>query len=62
MPKRKPSGQRKHYGLSLDPQIMQEIQHLAIDQDRYVNDLIEEGMLELLKKHRGKKGETGHHS
>ena len=34
---------------------MLEIQHLALDADRYVNELIEEAMRDLLKKYREKK-------
>jgi hypothetical protein len=33
---------RKVFGLSLDQQLMRDIQYLALDQDRYVNDMIAE--------------------
>lgn len=46
---------RKMFGLSLDRQLMLDIQHLALDQDRYVNDMIEEAGKDLLKKYREKK-------
>lgn len=34
---------------------MAEIQHVSIDEDRYVNELVEEGLRDLLKKHREKR-------
>ena len=42
---------RKVFGLSLDRQLMLDIQHLALDQDRYVNEMIEEAVRDLLKKY-----------
>ncbi|HBH81019.1 MAG TPA: hypothetical protein DDY39_14430 [Nitrospira sp.] len=45
---------RKVFGLSLDRQLMLDIQHLALDQDRYVNEMIEEAAKDLLKKYREK--------
>lgn len=49
-----PEKRRKVFGLSLDRQLMLDIQHLALDQDRYMNDMIEEAAKDLLKKYRGK--------
>lgn len=46
---------RKTFGLSLNRQLMLEIQHLALDQDRYVNELLEEAARDLLKKYGEKK-------
>ena len=51
MAKDKESGPRKHYGVSLDKQLMLDVQHLALDMDCYVNELLEEAMRDLLKKH-----------
>jgi hypothetical protein len=31
------------------------VQHLALDKDRFVNDLVEEGLRALLMKHREKR-------
>ena len=45
---------RKTYALSLNRELMLEIQHLALDEDRFVNDLVEEGLRDLLKKRREK--------
>ena len=47
-------GKRKPYGLSLDPDLMKEVRHLAVDEDRNVNDLLEEAMKDLLKKFKKK--------
>ena len=33
---------------------MLEIQHLAIDQDRYINELTEEALRDLMEKYEGK--------
>lgn len=45
---------RKVFGLSLDRQLMRDVQYLALDQDRYVNDMIEEAAKDLLRKYREK--------
>ena len=45
---------RKTFGLSLNRELMLEIQHLALDQDRYVNELLEEAARDLLKKYADK--------
>lgn len=43
---------KKTYALRLSRELMLEIQHLALDQDRYVNEMIEEAAKDLLKKYR----------
>ena len=48
----KPPSKRKPFGLSLDQDLMKEIKHLAVDEDRNVNDVLEEAMRDLLKKHK----------
>lgn len=45
---------RKVFGLSLNQQLMLDIQHMALDQDRYTNDLVEEALKDVLKKYGGK--------
>jgi len=40
---------KKVFGLNLDRQLMLDVQHLSLDQDRYVNDMIEEAGKNLLK-------------
>ena len=46
---------RKTFGLSLNRELMLEIQHLALDQDRYVNELLEEAARDLLTKYMRKR-------
>jgi hypothetical protein len=45
---------KKTYALRLSRELMLEVQHLALDEDRYVNDMIEEAAKDLLKKYREK--------
>lgn len=45
---------RKVFGLNLDQQLMRDVQYLALDQDRFVNDMMEEAARDLLKKYRDK--------
>lgn len=52
-PVKEPS--KKTYALRLSRELMLEIQHLALDQDRYVNEMIEEAAKDLLKKYREKR-------
>jgi hypothetical protein len=60
MAKDKESNARKHYGVSLKKELMLDIQHLALDRDCYVNELLEEAMQDLLKKYAsGKKKPAG---
>lgn len=42
---------RKTYALSLNRELMLQIQHLALDQDVYINELMEEAAKDLLKKY-----------
>lgn len=46
---------RKTYALSLNRELMLEVQHLALDQDRYINEVTEEALKDLLKKYRDKR-------
>jgi hypothetical protein len=55
MPKPLPEENRKQYGLRLSTALMKDIQHLAVDTDRWMNDLIEEAARDLLKKYRDKR-------
>jgi len=48
----KETGKRKTYGLSLEQGLMKEVKHLAVDEDRNVNDVIEEAMRDLVKKYK----------
>ena len=46
---------KKNYGLRLDQGLMRELSHLAVDADRWLNELIEEAVRDLLKKYRDKR-------
>ncbi len=48
---------RKQYGLRLRVRLMRELRHLAVDKDKNLNDLVEEAIADLLKKHHGRKKE-----
>ena len=41
---------KKNYGLRLDQGLMKELNHLAVDEDRWLNDLVEEAIHDLLKQ------------
>lgn len=45
---------RKAFGLRLDQALMKELKYLGVDQDRNLNDLVEEAIKDLLKKHKKK--------
>jgi len=47
-------GNRKAYGLRLDQSLMKELKYLGVDQDRNMNDLVEEAIRDLLKKYKKK--------
>lgn len=55
MAREKTEAQKKTYGLRLVQALMKELNHLAVDQDRWVNDLVEEAIRDLLKKYEKKK-------
>jgi hypothetical protein len=57
MAKSKKESDRKLFGVRMDRAIMVQLQHLATDQDKYVNELLEEAAKDLLKKYR-EKGRT----
>ena len=48
---KKPTGERKVYGLRLARGLMRAVQHLGIDFERPANDLVEEALRDLLKKY-----------
>jgi hypothetical protein len=52
MPRKKPALGRKTYGLRLDQALMKDLQYLGVDQERWINDLVEEAIRDLLKKYR----------
>jgi hypothetical protein len=50
---------RKTYAVSFNRALMLELQHLALDEDRFVNELLEEAARDLLKKYREKSLKRG---
>jgi len=48
---------RKAYGLRLEQALMKELKYLGVDQDRNMNDLVEEAIRDLVKKYK-KKGKS----
>jgi hypothetical protein len=51
----KAEAQKKNYGLRLDQTLMRELNHLAVDEEKWVNELVEEAVRDLLKKYREKR-------
>ena len=45
---------RRQYGLRLDPQLMREVAHISVDEDKQLNELVEEALRDLVKKYRDK--------
>ncbi len=46
---------KKNYGLRLDQALMKDLAHLAVDEEKWVNEMIEEAVRDLLNKYRGKR-------
>jgi hypothetical protein len=46
---------KKTYGIRLDHGLMKDLQYLGVDENRWINDLVEEAIQDLLKKYREKK-------
>jgi predicted transcriptional regulator len=59
MPRTKSAKPRKTFAVSLDPELMREVQHLALDRDKWANELVEEALQDLLKKYAGAKRKSG---
>lgn len=51
----KATGQKKTFGLRLNQELMKELSHLAVDKERWVNDLVDEAIRDLLKKYQKQK-------
>ncbi len=51
----KPTVQKKTFGLRLNQDLMKELSHLAVDKERWVNDLVDEAIRDLLKKYQKQK-------
>lgn len=46
---------KKTYGLRLDQVLMKDLAHLAVDEEKWVNEMVEEAVRDLLKKYREKR-------
>lgn len=46
---------RKQFGLRLRVRLIRELRHVAVDQDKNLNDMVEEAVEDLLKKYAGAK-------
>ena len=55
MSKPKKDKPRKTYAIGLDRELMLEVQHLALDQDRFINEMTEEALHDLLRKYKEKR-------
>ena len=51
----RPEKQRRQYGLRLNLHLMRDVEHLAVDEQRGVNELVEEAVRDLLKKYKEKR-------
>lgn len=51
----KVTAQKKTFGLRLNQELMKELSHLAVDKERWVNDLVDEAIRDLLKKYQKQK-------
>lgn len=43
---------KKNYGLRLDQALMKDLAHLGVDTDKWVNELVEEAVRDLLVKYK----------
>ena len=48
-------GERKVFSTRLDQDLIKELKHLAVDEGRALNDLLEEAIQDLLKKYKKEK-------
>jgi hypothetical protein len=60
MPAAKPSSEkqsssRKMYGIRLPESLMRDVKHLAVDEGKPMNELVEEGLRDLMRKYKEKK-------
>ena len=51
MAKHSKEPERRLFGVRMDRALMVQLQHLATDEDKYVNELLEEAAKDLLKKY-----------
>jgi hypothetical protein len=58
MPRPPSPEERKQVGFRLSVRLMKELRHLAVDEDKNLNDLVEEAIQDLLKKYKEMLKET----
>ena len=46
---------KKTYGLRMDQALMKELAHLAVDEEKWVNEMVEEAVRDLMKKYKEKR-------
>ena len=46
---------KKNYGLRLDQGMMKELAHLAVDEEKWLNEMVEEAVRDMLKRYREKR-------
>lgn len=49
------AAQKKTFWLRLNQELMKELSHLAVDKERWVNDLVDEAIRDVLKKYQKQK-------
>ena len=54
----KGSSDRKLFGIRLPDELMKDVKHLAVDEGKPMNELVEEGLRDLMKKYREKRRES----
>jgi hypothetical protein len=54
MPRPRSEKVRRQYGFRVDPHLMKDLEFLSVDQERYMNELLEEAIKDLLKKYKEK--------
>ena len=45
---------RQAYSMRIDPQLLKQLKHLAVDEEKAVSELIEEAIRELIERHNRK--------
>jgi predicted transcriptional regulator len=46
--------EKKMFATRIDPEVLKELKHLSVDTERPISDLMEEAIVDLLEKHKGK--------
>ncbi len=62
MAKRKDGTTRATYSVRLNPDLLRILKHIAVDEDKSVGELLEEGIKAVIKKRKATAGYAAHHS